>query len=100
MLSDILSERFQWASYWFLEGSEFRELTDEESAAVHRFEKLSETIAAIPLPLLEHAECLAQANDEKFNATFDQMISRVGRGYYPDTAEEFVRTLSGFLESA
>lgn len=100
MLSDILRERFQWASYWYLEGSEFRELTDQESATVHRFEKLGETVAAIPPPLLEHAECLVKANDERFQAMFDQMISRVGRGYFPDTAEEFVWTLSKCVETS
>jgi hypothetical protein len=100
MLSEILSEGFEAAMLWHLEGKDDRELTDQESATVHRLEKLGETVAAIPPPLLEHAECLARANDERFNATFDQMIARVGRGYCPDTAEEFVRTLSRCLETA
>jgi hypothetical protein len=98
MLSDILRERFEWAEYWHLEGKDDRELTDEESATVHRLEKLGETVFAIPPPLLEHAECLAKANEERFGDTLDRMIARVGRGYYPDTAEEFVQALSKFLE--
>lgn len=98
MLSDILRKRFEWAEYWHLEGKDDRELTDEESATVHRLEKLGETVSAVPSPLLEHTECLAKADETRFETTLEQMIARVGRGYYPDTAEEFVWTLSKFLE--
>lgn len=98
MMAEILRRRFEWGEHWHLEGKDDRELTDEESAAVHQFEKLGETVDAVPTPLLEHAECLAKANGERFEDTLDRMIARVGRGYYPDTAEEFVKTLSKFLE--
>jgi hypothetical protein len=99
MLSDILRARFEWAEHWHLEGKDDRELTDEESATVDRFEKLGETVPAIPPSLLEYTECLAKANEERFGDTLDRMIARVGRGYYPDSAEDFVRTLSRFLEA-
>lgn len=98
MLSDILRERFEWAEYWHLEGKDDRDLTDEEAATIHRLEKLGETVSVIFPPLLEHAECLAKADETRFETTLEQMIARVGRGYYADTAEEFVRTLSRFLE--
>ena len=98
MMAEILRERFEWAEYWHLEGKANRELTDEESATVARFEKLGETVCSVPPSLLEHAECLARMNEARFCDTIDRMMARVGHGYYPDTAEEFVRTLSKFLE--
>jgi hypothetical protein len=59
MLADILRERFDWGAYWHLEGADQRELTDEESGAVDRLEKLSDTVSHIPPSLLDHAEHLA-----------------------------------------
>ena len=100
MLSDILRERFEWAEYWHLEGKDDRDLTDEESATVHRLEKLGETVFAIPPPLLEHTECLAKANEERFGDTLDRMIARVGRGYYPDNGEDALIMWKGDPEAA
>lgn len=99
MLADILRERFDWGTYWHLEGADQRELTDEESGAVDRFERLSDTVSAIPLSLLDYAEHLAETHGARFETMLGQMIVRVGRGYYPETAEDFVLALSGFLEA-
>jgi hypothetical protein len=52
-----------------------------------------------PSSLLAHADCLARVNEKRFGDTLDRMIARVGRGFYPNTAEDFVRPLSQFLEA-
>lgn len=100
MLADILRERFDWGAYWHLEGADQRELTDEESGAVDRFEKLSETVSDISPSLLDHAGHLAGTHGARFETMLQQMIARVGRGYYPETAEDFVLALSNALEAA
>ena len=100
-----LRERFDFAVIWFLERYEVlpdeqsvTDLSDEDSKAVELLKTLSDTVDAIPPPLIEASETLRNAAPDLFEKMLMHGVQVVGFGFAPTTATEFLEVLNRTVE--
>ena len=73
-------------------------MREKESAAVTILETLKDTIDAVPSPIVERtAELYNSVGEERYSKTAFRVIERVGFGFDPANATEFLQTLNESL---
>jgi hypothetical protein len=95
-----LRERFDWAMYQCLEaytvlpdGKSF-ERSDEDEYAIGAFERLLDSIDAIPPSLIQEAEEVRAAVPELFDKLLVHGVRVIGPRFSPSTATEFIEILN------
>jgi hypothetical protein len=73
------------------------ELSDEDSATVDLFNRLAETVDAIPIELLRSSEELRATNPRNYQKILESFIPYVGTQYQPKDAAEFLEKLNGYV---
>jgi hypothetical protein len=117
-MNDIASDliqRFTYASYFSLSAWEHdpethivgttivrdKDREDTESKLIDTFEKLCDSVNAVPSSLIAKTEELrASLAPGKYEAVLIEAIQNVGRKSFPKDATEFVESLNSSLELA
>jgi DNA-binding transcriptional regulator of glucitol operon len=73
--------------------------TDEENRTFYLLKMLSNTVDAIPLPLVERSEELRRSQPERFEHSLLHMLKAVGYSFFPANAAEFVEELDRTVQS-
>jgi hypothetical protein len=95
-LAADLRQRFDWArdvcleAYEVLPDGRSFERSDEDERAIGIFDRLIDTVVAIPQALIASAEQLRRANPEFFERRLEQVIGAVGAALTPADAAQFL----------
>jgi len=91
-----LKQRFDWAmdvcleAYEVLPDGRSFERSDDDERAIGIFERLSDTVGAIPPSLIASAEQLRGVEPEAFEKLLTQRIGAIGSTFSPANATEFL----------
>jgi hypothetical protein len=110
-IATVLKEKF-WLSqqdffeYWEMagglepDGITIRDVsTDAENRTFDLLKKLSETVDAIPHPLIKAAEAIRRSQPERFEKTLMHMLRIVDATFFPASAAEFVEHVNRTVQS-
>jgi hypothetical protein len=96
-----IKQRFAWAmdvcpeAYEVLPDGRSFERSDRDERAIGIFERLRNTVDAIPPSLIASAEQLRAVQPELFEKLLTQMIGTVGSTFSPANAAEFIGEFFG-----
>jgi hypothetical protein len=96
-IAERFDEAFEYSAIWYLEKSEFEELTDEEGRNVDLFYALQKSLKEVSPALMQDAADLASKYPELFEQSLTTLVSSVCDQFRPASAAEFVTQLNTFI---
>jgi hypothetical protein len=105
-LASDLRDRFETAQLFYLESYDVQPdglsivRPDEHERAVDVFQRLFDTLDAVPPALIDESERLRASKPEMFERWLDHGIGITGRHFMPENASQFLEALNNLVRAA